>query len=79
VLNDKDVDLVVVNTPTYTHYEYAKKLSRPASMLLWRRLLRQRPAEAEELKALADKKGVKISVFQNRRWDSDFKNCEEGC
>jgi predicted dehydrogenase len=29
-------------------------------------------AEARALKALADTKGLLLSVFQNRRWDSDF-------
>jgi predicted dehydrogenase len=30
-------------------------------------------AEAEELNTLAKEKGLKLAVFQNRRWDSDFK------
>jgi scyllo-inositol 2-dehydrogenase (NADP+) len=34
-------------------------------------------AEAEELKALASKNGVKLSVFQNRRWDSDYKTVKK--
>src|ERR1700677_2833340 len=25
LLNDKEVELVIVNTPTYTHYDYAKQ------------------------------------------------------
>ena len=29
-------------------------------------------AEAEELAALADRSGLLLSVFQNRRWDNDF-------
>jgi predicted dehydrogenase len=29
-------------------------------------------AEAEELVALAKTQGVLLSVYQNRRWDSDF-------
>jgi predicted dehydrogenase len=31
-------------------------------------------AEAQELAALA-KSNAKLSVFQNRRWDSDLKTC----
>jgi predicted dehydrogenase len=33
-------------------------------------------AEAEEL-ALATEKEVKLSVFQNRRWDSDLKTVRQ--
>jgi predicted dehydrogenase len=34
-------------------------------------------AEAEELDALAKEKGLKLTVFQNRRWDSDFKTVQK--
>ncbi len=73
VLSAKDVDLVVVNTPTYTHYDYAKKVLEAGKHCVVEKAFTGNAAEAEELKALALKKGVKLSVFQNRRWDSDFK------
>jgi predicted dehydrogenase len=34
-------------------------------------------AEAQELAALAKEKGLKLSVFQNRRWDSDLKTVQQ--
>ena len=34
-------------------------------------------AEAQELKTLANEKNLKLSVFQNRRWDSDFKTVKK--
>ena len=34
-------------------------------------------AEAQELAALAKEKNLKLSVFQNRRWDSDFKTVKK--
>jgi scyllo-inositol 2-dehydrogenase (NADP+) len=77
VLNDKDVDLVVVNTPTYTHFDYAKKVLEAGKHAVVEKAFTANAAEAEELKALADKKGVKLSVFQNRRWDSDFKTVKK--
>jgi predicted dehydrogenase len=31
----------------------------------------------QELAAIAKEKNVKLSVFQNRRWDSDFKTVQQ--
>lgn len=77
VLMAKDVDLVVVNTPTYTHFEYAKKVLEAGKHCVVEKAFTGNAAEAEELKVLAQKKGVKLSVFQNRRWDSDFKTVKK--
>lgn len=77
LLGDKNVDLVVVNTPTYTHFEYAKKSLEAGKHTVVEKAFTANAAEAEELKALAIKKGVKLSVFQNRRWDSDYKTVKK--
>lgn len=68
-----DIDLVVVNTPVETHYEYAKKALLAGKHALVEKAFTTTVAEAEELNALAKAKGLKLAVFQNRRWDSDFK------
>ena len=73
LLADPEVNLVVVNTPTYTHYDYAKKSLMAGKNVVVEKAFTTTTAEAEELKALSEKVGKKISVFQNRRWDSDFK------
>lgn len=73
VLNDESVDLVVVNTPTYTHYEYAKKALEAGKHIIVEKAFVGSSAEAEELRDLAKSKGLKLAVFQNRRWDSDFQ------
>lgn len=72
-----DVDLVVVNTPVETHFEYAKKALQAGKHALVEKAFTATVKEAEELKALADKKGLKLAVFQNRRWDSDFKTVKD--
>lgn len=77
VLNAKDVDLVIVNTPTYTHYEYAKKALEAGKHAVVEKAFTANAGEAEELKTIAQKKGVKLSVFQNRRWDSDFRTVKK--
>lgn len=77
MLADSETELVVVNTPSYTHYEYAKK-----SLLAGKHTIIEKPftatvAEAEELTELAKKQNVKLSVFQNRRYDSDYKTVKK--
>ncbi|MDI5894052.1 Gfo/Idh/MocA family oxidoreductase [Flavobacterium algoritolerans] len=72
-----DVDLVVVNTPVDTHYEYAKKVLLAGKHALVEKAFTTTVAQAQELAALAKEKGLKLSVFQNRRWDSDFKTVQK--
>lgn len=72
-LLEDDVELVIVNTPTATHFEFAKKALLAGKHLIVEKAFTTTVAEAEELKTLAESKNLKLSVFQNRRWDSDFK------
>jgi predicted dehydrogenase len=72
-----DVDLVVVNTPVDTHYEYAKKVMEAGKHALVEKAFTTTTEEAEELKGIAHSKGVKLGVFQNRRWDSDLKTVKK--
>src|SRR5919202_947806 len=73
LLADANVDLVVVNTPSYTHYEYAKKALEAGKHIVVEKPFTANVAQAEELIQIANEKQKKIAVFQNRRWDSDFK------
>ena len=73
LLADETIELVIVNTPTATHFEYAKKTLQAGKHVVVEKAFTTTVEEAIELKELAEKKGLKISVFQNRRWDSDFK------
>jgi scyllo-inositol 2-dehydrogenase (NADP+) len=67
-----DIDLVVVNTPVDTHYEYAKQAIAAGKHTLVEKAFTTTAAEAKELGELAKAKGVTLTVYQNRRWDSDF-------
>lgn len=73
ILDDNSVELVVVNTPTGTHYEYTKKVLEAGKHAVVEKAFTVTAAEAEELAFLAREKSLKLTVFQNRRWDSDFK------
>ena len=73
ILNDAAIELVVVNTPTATHFDYAKRVLEAGKHAVVEKAFTTTVEEAIELRELAEKKQKKISVFQNRRWDSDFK------
>ncbi|MBV9987278.1 MAG: Gfo/Idh/MocA family oxidoreductase [Chitinophagaceae bacterium] len=73
VLNDPAVELVVVNTPTATHFDYARRALEAGKHLVVEKAFTSTLEEAYALKKLAEQKKLKLSVFQNRRWDSDFK------
>lgn len=72
LLSDEAVDLVVVNTPTWTHYDYAKQALEHGKHVVVEKAFAGNAQEAADLRDLAVKTGRKLAVFQNRRWDSDF-------
>jgi len=72
LLADDSIELIVVNTPTYTHFEYATRALQAGKHVVVEKAFTTTVAEALALKTLAAKQGKKIAVFQNRRWDSDF-------
>lgn len=76
-LLDEDIDLVIVNTPVETHFEYAKKVLMAGKHAIVEKAFTTTVAEAQELASLAKEKGLKLAVFQNRRWDSDFKTVQQ--
>ncbi|MEO6731525.1 MAG: Gfo/Idh/MocA family oxidoreductase [Ferruginibacter sp.] len=77
LLADDSIELVVVNTPTSTHFDYAKQALLAGKHIVVEKAFTTTLAEAVELKNLAEKANKKISVYQNRRWDSDFKTVKK--
>lgn len=77
MLADAEIELVIVNTPNYTHFEYAKLALLAGKHVLIEKPFTNTVAEAEELIALAQKQNKKLSVYQNRRWDSDFRTVQK--
>jgi predicted dehydrogenase len=72
-----DAELIIVNTPVGTHFEYAKKVLLAGKHAIVEKAFTTTVAEAQELIVLAKEKGVKLAVFQNRRWDSDLKTVRQ--
>lgn len=77
ILEDPAVELVVVNTPNTTHYEYTKK-----ALLAGKHVIVEKPftvtvAEGEELIKLAKQQNKIITIYQNRRFDSDYRTVKK--
>ncbi|MDQ6813200.1 MAG: Gfo/Idh/MocA family oxidoreductase, partial [Bacteroidota bacterium] len=73
MLADTAIELVIVNTPNATHYEYAKKALQAGKHVVVEKPFVISADEGVELIALAEKVNKKISVYHNRRFDSDFR------
>lgn len=72
ITNNPAIELVVVNTPDYLHYEMVKQAINAGKHVVVEKPVAQKSAEAEELLQLAKNKGVVFTVYQNRRLDGDF-------
>ncbi|EWG98563.1 oxidoreductase [Halomonas sp. BC04] len=67
-----DIDLVVIATPNDTHYPLGKAALAAGKHLVIDKPFTVSVPEARLLKAEAEKHERLVSVFHNRRWDSDF-------
>lgn len=72
LLAGSDAKLVVVATPNRTHADLARAALKAGRHVLVEKPFTLTPAEAQALAALAQEKGLVLSVFHNRRWDGDF-------
>jgi predicted dehydrogenase len=64
-------DLVVVATPNDSHAGFARAAIEAAIPVVVDKPLAPTAAQARELVELAERRGVALTVFMNRRWDSD--------
>ena len=77
MLADSSVELVIVNTPNNTHYEYAKKALNAGKHVVIEKPFTVTVKEGDELIELAKKQNKKLSAYQNRRYDSDYKTIKK--
>jgi len=77
LLENPDLELIVVNTPNYTHFEFALKALRAGKNVLIEKPFAVTSEEAEILFSEATAAGLYILPYQNRRYDSDFLSVKE--
>lgn len=70
--NDREIELLIINVPDPLHYSFSRKALEAGKHLVVEKPFTHTYEQAEELIDLANKKGLLLTVFQNRRWDGDF-------
>jgi len=72
LIKDDQVHLVIVTTAPESHLSLAKQALQAKKHVVVEKPFTPTSAEAQELADLAKAQGVVLTVYQNRRWDSDF-------
>lgn len=72
LLTDDSIELIVVNTPDFIHYEQAAEALKAGKHVVVEKPFVQNVEDGEALINLAKARNRLLSVYQNRRWDGDF-------
>jgi scyllo-inositol 2-dehydrogenase (NADP+) len=72
LLADSSLDLIVVATPSGTHFDVAREVIAAGKNLVVDKPVAMHSSEIAELIALAAERDVMLVPFHNRRWDADF-------
>jgi predicted dehydrogenase len=72
LLNDEQIELIVVNTPNAYHFDMTKAALQAGKHVVVEKPFTNTLDEAKELITLAKQQNRLLTVFQNRRLDSDF-------
>jgi scyllo-inositol 2-dehydrogenase (NADP+) len=77
LLNDSEIELIIVNTPSYLHFEHAVKALNAGKHVLIEKPAAATSAEVKELFELGRKLDKHVMIYQNRRYDSGFLSTKE--
>jgi scyllo-inositol 2-dehydrogenase (NADP+) len=72
VFNNPEIEVVIVNTPNSSHFEYASRALKAGKHVVVEKPFTVTAAEAGDLIKIARHHNRVLTVFQNRRWDGDF-------
>lgn len=77
IISDSEIELVVIATPNKYHFEIAKQALLAGKHVVVDKPFTVTSTEAQELIDLANQQEKVLSVYQNRRWDSDFLTAQK--
>ncbi len=77
LLADNEIELVVVNTPNDTHFDFTIKALKAGKHVLLEKPAAATGAEVKIMFDLAKKLNLHLLLNQNRRWDSGFLQVKE--
>ena len=72
LIGDGEIELVVVNTPDYSHFDLTKNALLADKHVIVEKPFTTTTREGEELIQLSCNRNLLLTVYQNRRWDGDF-------
>lgn len=72
LLADDTIELVVVNTPNHTHFQFAVKALQAGKHVLLEKPAVENLEQLQQLVLLSEQTGKKLFIYQNRRFDSHF-------
>ena len=72
LLADRDVGAVLVSTPTAMHFEHASRALAAGKHVMVEKPMTLDLPQARALVEEAERRGLVLSVFHNRRWDLDY-------
>jgi predicted dehydrogenase len=72
MLADPSIGAVLVSTPTAMHFEHASRALAAGKHVMVEKPMALDLAQSRELVEAAQRRGLLLSVFHNRRWDLDY-------
>jgi predicted dehydrogenase len=72
LLADDEIELIIVNTPNNTHFDFAIKALNAGKHVLLEKPAAATSSEVKQIFDLARKVNKHVMLYQNRRWDSGF-------
>lgn len=72
IINDNDIELIIVNTPNATHFDFAMQALKNGKHVLLEKAFCCTSLEARQLFSEARKRKLYVLPYQNRRYDGDF-------
>ena len=77
LLADDEIELIIVNTPSNTHFDFTMQALNAGKHVLLEKPAAATSAEVKQMFDLARKKNLHLMLYQNRRWDSGFLQTKE--
>ncbi len=72
LLADDEIELVIVNTPNNTHFDFTMRALNAGKHVLLEKPAAATSAEVKQMFDLARSKNLHLMLYQNRRYDSGF-------
>lgn len=73
LLQDPQIDWIVIATTTNRHREWALKAIEEGKNLIIEKPIALTLEEAKQIICAAERKDVRVTVYNSRRWDADFQ------